>query len=94
MSTIFKKGLVSQVAETTGQTKAVTNAVIDATLEAIIDNLKKGNEVRISGYFSFLIKAMAERKGIIPLTRQPYTKPAGNVTKVLVGKKLRNCCKQ
>ena len=89
MSTIFRKELVSQVAKTTGKTQKLTDTVLDATLDAIVENLKKGNEVRISGFFSFLIKEREERHGLTPKHKVPYVKPAYKATKVLVGKKLK-----
>lgn len=94
MTTVFRKDLVSQVAKTTGETQKLTDTVLDATLDAIVENLRNGNEVRISGYFSFLIKEREERHGLTPKHKVPYVKPAYKATKVLLGTKLKDCCKQ
>lgn len=94
MSTIFRKELVSQVAKTIGKTQKLTDTMLDATLDAIVENLRKGNEVRISGYVSFLIKEREERRGTTPTQKVPYVKPAHKATKVLIGAKLKDCYKQ
>jgi DNA-binding protein HU-beta len=94
MTTIYRKELVSQVAKTIGKTQKLTDTMLDATLDAIVENLRKGNEVRISGYFSFLIQEREERRGLTPNKRVPYVKPAHKATKVFIGNKLKDCHKQ
>ena len=65
-----KTDLVSQVAETSGLTKATADAAVDAVFAAIADALKSGDDVRLVGFGTFSVSARAAREGKIPHGRE------------------------
>ena len=63
-----KNELVERVAEETHLTKADCQRVIDATIELTKTAVKKGDEVRLVGFGTFLKSKRAARRGRNPQT--------------------------
>jgi len=63
-----KNELVAKVAEETQLTKADCQRVIDATIEMTKKSLKKGDEVRLVGFGTFVRSKRSARKGRNPQT--------------------------
>ena len=63
-----KKELVAAVSEKTGLTKKDSEAALSAVLDAISESLSKGNDVQLTGFGTFSVKARAEHTGKNPKT--------------------------
>ena len=63
-----KQELIAHVADESKSTKAVAGAAIDALIGAIEGSLKKGEEVRLTGFGTFGVKHSAARNGRNPAT--------------------------
>jgi DNA-binding protein HU-beta len=72
--------LANSIADAHGLTKADARKVVDAVLVAIADAAAKGDEVSLSGFGKFKVKASAAREG-----RNPAT---GATIKIAASKKL------
>ena len=63
-----KNDLVAAVANNTGLSKADTAKAVDSVFEAITKSLKKGNEVRLVGFGTFIVAHRAASEGRNPRT--------------------------
>jgi DNA-binding protein HU-beta len=68
MPSLSKADLVAQIAEKTGETKKSVEAIVDATWSTIVENVAKGNDVKVLGFGSFSIRTSAARDGKNPKT--------------------------
>ena len=84
-----KAELVDRIAEKTDLTKKDSEKALKATLEAIEENLKDGNDLKLTGFGSFKVEHRKEREGRNPQTGEKITIPASRVVKFSPGKKLR-----
>ncbi|MFW5850846.1 MAG: HU family DNA-binding protein [Bacteroidota bacterium] len=80
-----KADIVNEVSKKTGVEKVIVQKTIESSMEAIKDALKKGNNVYLRGFGSFVIKKRAEKTArnisknttiIIPAHNVPSFKPA------------------
>ena len=83
-----KTGLVEATALKAGVSKAEATKVLDAAMDAVVEALKKGDDVQVVGFATLKVAEKAERKGINPLTKQTITIPAKKVVKFKAGSKL------
>lgn len=60
--------LVDKIADDAGLTRSHAKSVVDAVFAAIADAASKGDEVSISGFGKFKVKATAARVGRNPST--------------------------
>lgn len=97
MTSVSKRDIAFAVEEKTGVKRNLAANVIDAALEAIGDELARGNKVSLTGWLTFGFRVRkAIRKGTP--TRNPFTgetnphpgKPASLAIKVIPGKKLKD----
>lgn len=65
---LTKNGMAQQVQDKTGLTRKESMAVVDCLFEIIKDDLKNGNDVRISGFGKWTVKSKKARKGRNPQT--------------------------
>ena len=63
-----KSELIDAVAESTGLSKADSTRALDSVLGAITDSLKKGDQVSLVGFGSFLVRKRSARTGRNPQT--------------------------
>lgn len=87
---MLKSDLVQVVADRTGLTKKAAGQAIDAVLEAVVEALKSGDEVLLTGFGKFYVSHVAEKQGINPQTLAPLTIPAHNSPKFKAGKALKD----
>ena len=89
-----KTELVAVVAEKAGLTKKDAERVVNATVDTIVQSLREGEKVQISGFGIFETKEREARVGRnprtkeavqIPATRTPTFKPS-KLLKDIVGK--------
>ncbi|MDA3883495.1 MAG: integration host factor subunit beta [Bacteroidales bacterium] len=80
-----KADIVNEVSKKTGVEKVIVQKTIESSMEAIKDALKKGNNVYLRGFGSFVIKKRAKKTArnisknttiIIPAHNVPSFKPA------------------
>jgi nucleoid DNA-binding protein len=91
---MHKTDLIAAVSELTQLTKVDTTKVIDATLKVISERLKKGEDVRLTGFGTFGISKRKARKGRNPRTGQEINIPASTVPKFSAGKELKEAVKK
>ena len=73
-----KAQLVEKVAEKSGWTKKDTAYFMDLVLDEIIENLKNGVSVKLSGFGNFNVRHKDARVAINPITKEPIDVPAMN----------------
>lgn len=71
-----KTELIAAVAQKTGLTKKDAERVVNATVETVVENLKKGEKVQLSGFGIFEVKNREARIGRNPRTKQTINIPA------------------
>jgi len=88
MATIGKTELVARLAKQTGKSVKETGEVVTATLDEIQAALKTGEEVRLVGFGSFVVRTAAARMGVNPQTRAKIRIPAKQRVRFSAGKDL------
>ena len=86
-----KQDLVASVAAGAGVSKRVASDALEAVLASVTKELKKGNNVTITGFGTFRVSHRAARTGVNP--RNPSQKikiPAMNVPAFKAGKSLKD----
>ena len=78
-----KKELISQVASKTEQTKKLSEQMVDAMLQTMKETLVKGEDVKLVGEFSFLIKDVPEHTGRNPAKNE----------EIMITTKIKFCLK-
>ena len=84
-----KNELIEAVAETIDGTKADAARAIDAVFEAISGELKKGGEVRLVNFGTFLVANRKATTGRNPRTGEPIKIKASKQPKFRPGKVLK-----
>lgn len=84
-----KAELIKAVAEKAGMTQKDAGAAVDAFVQVVIEAAKRGDEVKIPGFGSFVIAERAERQGKNPQTGEPITIPARKVVAFRAGSGLK-----
>lgn len=85
-----KQDLVAAVAAAAGVTKKTASVSLEAVLDSITKELKKGNNVTITGFGTFRVSKRAARTGVNP--RNPSQKikiPAMKIPAFKAGKSLK-----
>ena len=90
MSIITKSELVAHIkTELDGDAKII-DSIITATLNAITTSLKEGKEVRLTGFGSFSVSAIAARAGRNPRTGDTIQIAASKRPVFKAGKTLKD----
>lgn len=85
-----KNDLVAAVAEAASLSKADSAKAVDAVFECISDSLKKGDEVRLVGFGTFLVSERAASEGRNPRTGEKIQIAASKQPKFKAGKGLKD----
>ncbi len=88
-----KAALVEWVHGKIGGTKVQAEEVVDGMMNAIINTLKKGDEVSIAGLGIFSVKARAARMARNPKTGEQVKVPATKVPKFRAAKAFKDAVK-
>jgi DNA-binding protein HU-beta len=88
-----KQGLVDVVHAKLGGTKVAAEGVVDSIFDAVVDSMKKGDDVSIAGFGIFAVKARAARTARNPRTGETVTVPAMKVPKFRAAKALKEAVK-
>lgn len=84
-----KSQLIEVLVEKTNVPKNVVSQVISEMHEVIIETLKKGDLVKISGFGTFSSKKREAKKGRNPKTGEVVNIPPRNVAKFKPSKELK-----
>jgi DNA-binding protein HU-beta len=87
---VNKNDLCVEVAKKTGMSKADVGKAVDATLEAIMEALKKNDDVRLVGFGTYSVTERSATEGRNPRTGQPIRIPASKRAKFKPGKGLND----
>lgn len=85
-----KADLIDHVAGACGCTKADAERMLESVFGAIVDAMKKGDEVSIAGFGKFVAKMRAAREGRNPRTGEAVKIPAMKVPKFSASKTLKD----
>ncbi|MCB2081835.1 MAG: HU family DNA-binding protein [Rickettsiales bacterium] len=84
-----KNELIEQVAKKIGSTKADAARAVDAVFDVISAQLKKGGQVRLVNFGTFLVAKRKATTGRNPRTGAPIKIPASKQPKFRPGKLLK-----
>lgn len=85
-----KGELVNAVAERTGMGRGQAGEALDATLRTITESLKKGEEVKIVGFGTFVVADRAAGEARNPRTGEKVKVPASKAPKFRPGAGLKD----
>jgi DNA-binding protein HU-beta len=87
---VNKNELVDAVANSTGLKKQEAEKAVDAVFDSITGELKKGSEVRLVGFGTFVVTQRAASEGRNPRTGEKITIAASKQPKFRAGKQLKD----
>jgi DNA-binding protein HU-beta len=87
-----KSDLVNEVAKVVS-TKKEAQAAVDCVIASITTNLKKGQDVTLTGFGTFKVVKRKARNGRNPLTGEPIKIKATKAPKFTAGKGLKDAVK-
>ncbi len=85
-----KAELIDAVAEGADISKAAATRAVDTIIEQIANTLKKGDQVTLVGFGTFVVKARAARTGRNPRTGETINIAASNNPTFKAGKALKD----
>jgi DNA-binding protein HU-beta len=85
-----KNELVADVAERAGLSKSDAGKAVDAVFTSITNALKSGDDVRVTGFGTFVTTERAASKGRDPRTGKEIDIKAAKVPKFRAGKPLKD----
>lgn len=88
-----KADIINKVHEVVGGTRADAERAVETMIDSIVDSLKKGQEVSISGLGIFATKKREGRTGRNPRTGETINIPAMRVPKFRAAKALKDAVK-
>src|ERR1043165_5983299 len=71
-----KTDLIRSISDSTGIKLTEATRLVDAVFDTIVSNLRKGEQVAVSGFGTFVAKTKAAREGRNPATGQPIHIPS------------------
>ncbi|MDE2165726.1 MAG: HU family DNA-binding protein [Alphaproteobacteria bacterium] len=89
-SLVNKNELVDAVATSASIKKSEAETVIDAVFDSITKELKKGGEVRLTGFGTFVVSNRAATEGRNPRTGETIKIAARKVPRFRAGKGLKD----
>lgn len=84
-----KTELIAKVAKDTNLSQTDTAKVVNAVIDSIIDTLRAGEKVTLTGFGTFEVRKTAARTGTNPRTKQKIQIPAGKRATFSAGTQLR-----
>lgn len=88
-----KKELINVTSKKTGINKKEVALIVNTIIDTITEELKKWNDVKISGLWKFFVVKLKEREGINLQTGEKVTIPARNSVRIKASKKLKDSVK-
>ena len=93
MFVMSKKDLADKAAEVTGLSKKQASETVNAVFDAIIETLKDGGAVSVSGFGKFEVAERAARQGVNPATGEKIEIAASKSVKFKAAKALKDAVK-
>ena len=84
-----KQEFIERLAKKATLSRKDARTVVETTLKLIVDNVKKGDKVRLTGFGTFEPYRRKAGKRINPQTGAPIQVPAKTVPKFRAGKQLK-----
>jgi DNA-binding protein HU-beta len=84
-----KQELVEQIAERSGLSKAQAGEALGAVLDSIEEGLARGEEIAISGFGKFSVRARDARTGINPATGEKIQIAPSKAPRFSAGARLK-----
>jgi DNA-binding protein HU-beta len=88
-----KTELIERIADETSNSKSDAQRFFEAFEEVVTSELKKGEEIQITGFGKFYVQERAAREGINPQTKKKMDIPASKVPKFTAGNSLKDSIK-
>ena len=88
-----KSELIEAIAASADISKAAAGRALDAVTDSITESLKKGDQVALVGFGTFLVKERAARTGRNPQTGAPIQIAAAKIPSFKAGKALKDAVK-
>lgn len=88
-----KKDIVSRVAANVGISKKEAEAAVNEVFAEIIETMKDGGEMSITGFGKFEVRTRAARTGINPATREQIEIPESKIPGFKAAKALKDAVK-
>ena len=85
-----KTELIAEIAKNASASKVAVEIILDETVNAITSSLKKGEEVRLTGFGTFSVTKRAATTGRNPRTGVEIKIPASKQPKFKAGKGLKD----
>ena len=93
MATVNKSTLIERIADEANASKSEAQKFFDAFTGVVESELKKGNQVQITGFGKFYVQRREARQGVNPQTKQRINIPASKVPKFTAGNALKDSIK-
>ena len=90
VATVNKSTLIERIADEANASKSEAQKFFDAFTGVVESELKKGNQVQITGFGKFYVQRRDARQGINPQTKQRINIPASKVPKFTAGNALKD----
>ena len=88
-----KAELVAVMAKSSGGSKSAAERAMNTFVRAIVDSLRKGEKVAISGFGTFVIARRAARNGRDPRTGRSIKIPSARVPRFRPSRSLKSAVK-
>ena len=88
-----KTELIQKIADKADASKSEAQRFFDAFTGVVESELKRGNDVQITGFGKFYVQKREAREGINPQTKQKINIPASRVPKFTAGNALKDSIK-
>lgn len=85
-----KTTFVAALAEKTGLTLKQADAALEAVMDIIVEELKRGEKVQLTGFGTFEVRERAEREGRNPATGEIIRIEASKAPAFKAGKKFKD----
>jgi DNA-binding protein HU-beta len=90
---VNKTQLIERIADEAKGSKSEAQRFFDAFQDVVTSELKKGNDVQITGFGKFYVQKRAAREGVNPQTQKKMKIPASKVPKFTAGNGLKDAIK-
>jgi DNA-binding protein HU-beta len=91
---ISKSDLIAHLAESLHATKINTGIFLDAFLEAVVELVCEGKDIKLTGFGTFAKSQRRERDGVNPKTKTKIRIPAYSTISFKVGKNFKEAVKE
>jgi DNA-binding protein HU-beta len=86
---VIKADLVTILAKTAGGSKTSAERAVNAMVTGIVDSLRRGRRVTISGFGTFVVARRAARNGRDPRTGKEIAIPSAKVPRFRPSRSLK-----